>query len=297
VGEALTMIGLSCLDHALSNERAINAGDAEGVHQMRVGLRRLRAAISVFKQLLPGAETDAVKRELKWLTDQLGPARDLNVLIEERVRPLQQSGPFGDEAGVLADDLQRKQNSGLDRARGAIHSDRYRAIGLRTALWLADGEWTRKQDEQHVALRERRAVEFAVEVLARRTKKVLKKLERIEEIDPPRRHKLRIAAKKLRYACEFFAGLFDGRKPERQRQRFVATLKTIQSALGKLNDIEVHKKVAARIAHRRTPTTKQAETAFAIGFVAGEEQQLIKSCVAAARTSGHRLAKLPPFWR
>jgi len=49
---------------------------------MRVGLRRLRAAISVFKHLLCGPETEAINTELKWLTEQLGPARDFDVLIE-----------------------------------------------------------------------------------------------------------------------------------------------------------------------------------------------------------------------
>jgi triphosphatase len=71
---------------------------------MRVGLRRLRAAISVFRELVHGAETEAVQGELKWLTGRFGPARDFDVLIEKRVRPLQESGPIGDEIAVLAQD-------------------------------------------------------------------------------------------------------------------------------------------------------------------------------------------------
>jgi len=51
----------------------VREGDTEGVHQMRVGLRRLRAAISIFKELLPDSETEAVKSELRRLTEQLGP--------------------------------------------------------------------------------------------------------------------------------------------------------------------------------------------------------------------------------
>ncbi len=48
--EAFQIIALSCLDHAAANSRAVREGETEGVHQMRVGLRRLRAAISVFKE-------------------------------------------------------------------------------------------------------------------------------------------------------------------------------------------------------------------------------------------------------
>jgi inorganic triphosphatase YgiF len=73
---AFKTIALSCLDHAAANEGAVREGNTEGIHQMRVGLRRLRAAMSIFKELLPGSDIEAIKTELKWLTEQLGPARD-----------------------------------------------------------------------------------------------------------------------------------------------------------------------------------------------------------------------------
>ena len=64
--DAFQTVALSCLDHAIANARAVCEGETEGIHQMRVGLRRLRAAISVFKDLLLGSETKAIKTELKW---------------------------------------------------------------------------------------------------------------------------------------------------------------------------------------------------------------------------------------
>jgi len=64
---------------------------AEGVHQMRVGLRRLRAAISLFGDIVTGRDTEVLKDELKWLTEELGPARDLDVLAKEAIAPLRQS--------------------------------------------------------------------------------------------------------------------------------------------------------------------------------------------------------------
>jgi len=93
------------------------------------------------------------------------------------------------------------------------------------ALWIANGEWSGSPEPFYVARRQRPALEFAGEHLAKRTKKILKKLEDIEALDAQRRHKLRISVKKLRYACEFFAGLFDGRKQATQRKYFAKTLK------------------------------------------------------------------------
>jgi triphosphatase len=161
--EAFRVIALACLDHALANERAVRAGDRESIHQMRVGLRRLRAALSLFRPLVDGAQTDGVKGELKWLTEQLAPARDLDVLIAEGVRPLQGDAPKA-EFRTLVDDLENRRHKGFDRARVAVDSDRHRSLGLKTALWVINGEWTRNGDEMIAALRERPAVDFAAEI-------------------------------------------------------------------------------------------------------------------------------------
>jgi CHAD domain-containing protein len=67
-------------------------------------------------------------------------------------------------------------------------------------------------DKMTAALRARPAAGFAADILGKRLKTILKKAHRIERLGPRRRHKLRIAVKKLRYATAFFAGLFHGGK-------------------------------------------------------------------------------------
>jgi triphosphatase len=61
-------IARACLRQVVGNVPALCGGDPEGVHQMRVALRRLRAAMSLFKDFLQDLQTAAIKRELKWLT-------------------------------------------------------------------------------------------------------------------------------------------------------------------------------------------------------------------------------------
>jgi short subunit dehydrogenase/CHAD domain-containing protein len=58
----------ACLYQFVANGAALRHGDLEAVHQMRVGMRRLRAAISVFKDMLAGPQTEAMKAEFKWIT-------------------------------------------------------------------------------------------------------------------------------------------------------------------------------------------------------------------------------------
>ncbi|HYM71921.1 MAG TPA: CHAD domain-containing protein [Stellaceae bacterium] len=296
-GEAFSAIGLSCLHHAMANQDAIAAGDAEGIHEMRVGLRRLRAAISVFKELNRGSQTEAIKSELKWLTDELGPAREFEVLIEQRVRPLRKAEPDTGELATLEEDLDARRRRGLDKAKAALASERYRRLGLRTALWLANGNWAHSTDELAVARRERPATDFAAEMLRKRTRKIARKIGKLEELTARERHKLRIAIKKLRYATEFFASLFDRRKQAARRKKSGKILKALQNSLGTLNDIEVHKRLARTVVHPTAPIRKKAEKAFAMGFITGQEQGRIAACLGDARTMGRRLSAAPQFWQ
>jgi CHAD domain-containing protein len=97
--------------------------------------------------------------------------------------------------------------------------------------------------------------------------------------------------KKLRYTADFFGGLLGG-----GRGRFARQLKVLQNALGRLNDIEVHKRVAHDIVHReRSP--RRADKALAIGFVSGHEDTQTAPCVAAVAKAAKRLADIPPYWR
>lgn len=286
-------VALACLDHALANARAVGQGDAEGVHQMRVGLRRLRATLSLFKPLIRGPDAEAVKADLKWLTEQLAPARDFDVLISESVCALREEAPEA-ETRVLAQDLEGKRNNGLDQARAAVDDERYRHLGLKTALWIIDGDWARG-DRMTATLGNRRAADFAAEILDKRLRKIVKKANRIETLDPRRRHKLRIAVKKLRYATGFFADLFPGKKRRGQRARFARLLKALQSALGRLNDITVHRRIAHGIAED-APARRRAAEALAMGFVAGHEQAEVACCIAAVAKSAKRLQKAARFW-
>ena len=91
--DAFRTIGRSILRHIAGNETAVRRSDSEGVHQMRVGLRRLRVAISLFTKLLGDEETERVKSELKWLTGELAPARDLDVYMRNEIEPLPGATP------------------------------------------------------------------------------------------------------------------------------------------------------------------------------------------------------------
>ena len=295
--EAFMAIGWSCLDHLAANEEAVRRGESEGVHQMRVGLRRMRAAISLFKDMVQNAETERIKSELKWLSEQLGPARDFDVLVTESVAPLRREIPDKPEMKLLETELEQRRERGFARAKAAVESERYRKLILATALWLIDGKWTKDKDARIVARREQPAAAFAADVLRLRLRKIVKKSRKLDQLDALSRHRLRIAVKKLRYATEFFSSLFDRPKAIKARNRFGKDLKALQSALGKLNDITVHQDLTRPLVHPDRRSRKRPDVAFAAGLLTGHDQPRVRACLTAARKAGKALSRADAFWR
>ena len=298
--DGFKVIGRACLKQVIGNERALLAGDPEGVHQMRVGLRRLRAAMSLFSDILRDSETKALKNELRWLAGELAPARELEVLMTRVVAPVKRRHAHLDGVSSLARDLAQQRAVALARAQDAVRSARFRALTLEVAAWLEAGQWTRPKDD---LVRDRGEIPIeasAAAQLTRRFRKIRKRGKRLMELNTRRRHKLRIQAKKVRYASEFFANLFPGKKASRRRKKFLAALEGMQDYLGDLNDIAVHEDRITAIANgggrsrRRRGSPKRA---FAAGLLTGREDARLDAVLAHATDAYGALTTVKRFWR
>ena len=94
VEQAFKAIARSCLRQLLANRPAMLAGKPEALHQMRIGLRRLRTAISIFKHVVADSQREHIKSELKWITRELAPARELDALNGEVIGSLRDVVPI-----------------------------------------------------------------------------------------------------------------------------------------------------------------------------------------------------------
>ncbi len=291
---AFRIIARACLRQLIANQPATLRGDAEALHQMRVALRRLRAAISLFGDMLADRQTDEKKHKFKWITGELGPAREIDVFINRVLAPVARDKPDG--AGVLIKDLQQKREEAFDRARAALASSRFRNLMIETAAWIETGDWTRNADHQVSALREKAIAVVAAHELTRRRKKILKKGARLKALEPRRRHKLRVQVKMLRYASEFFADAFPGKKAGRRREDFRPNLERLQDALGDLNDITVHEGLTKSIADTRSDDGARARKAFAAGRLSGREEARAQTVLKDAQRAYSLFAKAKPYW-
>ncbi len=270
-----------------------DARDSEGVHQMRVALRRLRSVLALHKTLLPSAELDAARLDLAWLNEPLGRRRDLDVFVEETLTPLRRALP--DLAAL--DDLQILLDERRQAAQRALLSAFESARFARLRLALEHLSHTRPHDMQAGDATPPPALRHAALLLRRRRRKLKKLGARLDGLNEPDLHELRILAKKLRYAVEFYrpffarpgkmAGKTSGKASVKAHLRALAAL---QDALGALNDAAVGNDLLRNLLGQ--PAEDPAAAAIAGWFAARQHDQLASLPAAWAA-----YARLKPFWK
>ena len=266
IEQAFQAIANNCLVQIQANEiGVVKERDVESVHQLRVGLRRLRCALELFRSRLQVPED--MLQELDWLTMELGAARDWDVLAGSTLPGVAEEVP--DEAGIaelkLAALVQAKEMH--EAAAAAVGSPRYKRLILDLTRWVQDCAWRNAmtpQDQKHLTAP---LMKFADNMLEHQQCRLLKRGSKLPGASPQARHKVRIAAKKIRYATEFFQSLY----PSKQVHAFVAALSALQDALGWLNDAVVAYRLLKQLQNG------QIDLKASAGFVQGYLASRIKN--------------------
>ena len=224
--EAFHHIALSCLEHMQQNHRgALSSDDPEYIHQMRVAARRLRAALRLFAPVLPEHFAEPLRPPLSALMQQLGRARDLDVLLAEIANPVLAALPNEPRLPALASDITNRRYTARAQAIVMLAAPDYGRM-LLTAL---ESLHARPVESEPTIL----LLSFAAERLKRLRNKVRQLAVAASIDDAASLHALRIGVKRLRYALEFFSPL----ARERTLSRVLKQLATLQDTLGQLNDL------------------------------------------------------------
>jgi inorganic triphosphatase YgiF len=245
-GEAIATLLRSALRQIEANAAGMATGaDPEWVHQMRVGVRRLRAVLSQARNVLPRGEARRLNGALRALAQSLAPVRDLDVFLGETLPSIEavRRASVG-ETRALA----RLREAAVAR-REAAHAFAAETVASpavqRTLLEVAALAASAVRDADAKAARRLAAPAkaFAADVLSRRHRRLVARAADPERMTADERHALRIAAKKLRYAADGFATLF----PARRTKAYRDALATLQDVLGTLNDAFVAANLAASL--------------------------------------------------
>eukprot|EP01037_Dinobryon_pediforme_P006205 gene6205-6273_t len=284
-------LGYLCLKQILENWRPVLAHQPQAVHQMRVGIRRLRTVMFLFRQIFAIKPADDLKTELKWLMGELAPARECHV-VQAFVL---ESTPEALRRGKLDHALDVQAREANMRAGEAVLSERFRCLSLDIAIWLQtfdqmvlpDGELG---NDQTIAAHAAAQIDGLWSKIRRRGHK-------LDKLDGDACHNLRILVKKLRYAFEFFGSLYQTSRAKQNYEQIVAQAAKLQDALGVLNDMENQPRLVLDAMRLDGIAVKSdAQCKAVLKHLADEQRKYRKAKTKSAKQAYARLFAIEPFW-
>jgi triphosphatase len=223
------------LHHLLANRAPTEAGDPEGLHQMRVALRRLRGVLMAFEPWLEPISTARFEDALKKLGQVMGDARDWDIFCLEVLPEALEAMP-GSRRGVLLDDATKERNNANTKLLTILSESKINALLLSLNAWSA-------APDQDNAL-DARLSELAPAMLERLARKVMKNGKKAFSGSDHELHRLRKSLKKLRYIVDDIGYLYN----EKAVRAYLKPCKHLQAALGDFNDAATAAQLCTRLA-------------------------------------------------
>lgn len=268
VADAFGQLVRNCLQQMRANETGVLHGrNPEYLHQYRVGLRRLRSALHIYRPLFEPAPYATIDDALRRLAGTLGPARDWDVFIGETVRPLMRCEPQAAGLAALHRRSAAERRRQISSMRDALNAPDHADLMIGIEQYATAPAWRADEDAQDLLGMPLPA--FAASRIAQREKRLRKRVDNLAAADAAQRHRVRIAAKKLRYAIALFAALFE-RKTLRRHQMMLSAL---QDVLGKLNDCATARRLLEALPAGRGKAA--GATALLIDWIAVQEQHAL----------------------
>ncbi|UPJ53736.1 CHAD domain-containing protein [Bradyrhizobium sp. 200] len=288
VDDVIALLLGACWHHLLKNHAVAEKGsDPEGVHQMRVALRRLRTVCALFRRDIPSPAFQTINSEARWLMQQLGPARDWDVFAETTVTLLVAAAPDID-FGSLREAVERQRKSSYAALQTALADLRCSRFLLSLGQLVERRGWRNEIDSEALAVLSLPMPTLANKILARLHRKALRRGAHFRQLNVDAQHDLRIDLKKLRYAAEFFLPLYATHGPAR---RYARRLARLQTSLGRTRDI-----ASSRILLEAIRQEGQPALHLAIGAVAGWQARDQIAAAKALRKRWRQFKATPAFW-
>jgi len=215
-------------------ETARSWENIEGVHQVRVSFRKIRSIFSLFRKAVPKSTTQHWNDEIRWISTQLGTARDLDVFIDEGLEVIADKLPFVGKDKLLDLAMEQRAKAYTEQVASMLDSKRYAKFKVEFEQWFEEKAWEKSElKKKHQIHLKMNLLVFSRLVLDKQERRVLTKGSQINRKSADKMHRLRIECKKLRYAAEFFRPVFNG------MDDFIEHMKGIQDILGIMNDVAV----------------------------------------------------------
>ena len=229
---AFQKIARDCVTSIRAHQSSARAADAEAVHQIRVAITRLRAAVAFFAPIVVDAEWLRLKKEIAWLNISLGAARDSDVSMEYARRKRYQAWAECE----IGDDLDRRRVQDHHRLLRCLRSSRFQRLIVAMADWVDGGPWLARWERRLRRNGARSLDGYCMRELNRWRERLIRKGRHLENLAASGRHRLRIRGKRFRYMLEALTETV-GVRGRGELRHVHGPAKRLQRALGDLRDL------------------------------------------------------------
>ena len=263
----------------------------EGCHQMRVGMRRLRVAFSLFRHNLPAGEAVLIRRLLKSCAKGLDALRDWDVFLDEILPTIELRFPDKTEHGPNAE--LRKAAEGqralaFKAAIAMLESSDYQQLCLLLGAWSSYSRWASGASAAQMRAMSAPIGELAAPLLEKARKRMARRGDNLTELSITGLHAWRLDVKQMRYACDFFYEIYGGKSVK----KFRSSLAELQDILGQLNDAAV---AEARLSVLQPDL--DAAGLIGVGRIAGWYGARADYRLQGIAAAWKAFDKQKPFWR
>lgn len=274
---------------ALANQAAVlETDDPEAVHQMRVGLRRVRSIVSAFRPVLDLSGAGGLLQETKDFFGLLGDVREADVFITETIETFPADHNGEERRAVLGREVDRFRSQARTQMKDFAAGPAFARLTLGWLRWIEGGSWLRQDQPLDRLLQTRPVGQFAAGRLASMNKKLQKRGHRALTGTVDDWHEARIAAKKLRYAGgPLLAVVDDSGMIERTAKgtpRATKRLARLQNELGKFNDLCTVAPFLDRVA-RTVPARSRRGFDVAAAYCSGWCEAQVQHAIPRLETS------------
>ncbi|CCD93922.1 conserved hypothetical protein [Bradyrhizobium sp. ORS 375] len=287
--ETFAIVLRGSLHHLLQALPAAEDGrNPEGVHQLRVALRRLRAALHIMRPLGTSTALDGLEADARWLAQNLSAARDLDVFLTKTLPEIADACSTVAGFDTLRGLAERQRDLAYRKLRIALADRRCTSFVLGLGAWTATRGWRNDVSPDQLGRLAGPAIDFAGHVLSERHQKALKRGRHFKKLPADRRHRLRLALKKLRYSIDFLLPLYGPGKPAK---RYARSLSDLQEQLGHYNDMAVTADVI------ETLGTTSTDAAIAAAAITGWQAHAMAGVEDPLRDAWRSFTKTPTPWQ
>jgi triphosphatase len=286
--DAILRIFRTSLAHLLHNHPSVTlSGRPESIHQMRIGVRRLRSAIRMFRPVLCLEGARDVLEDLRGLFARLGEVRDADVFLSETLPVVAKAG-LGDRLkSVLRQEVAAFRKATYREVRDELTSPDFARLVVQLNDWIEGRRWLKADQPIDALLTERAAEEFVAPRITKLYLKLLKCGFKARHGTLDDWHRTRIAAKKLRYGGE---PLIAALMPTIDSGNFSKRLSRLQTSLGHLNDLQTITPFLSRV-RSHVQGSNQRDFEAADYFCRGWSGAATASFVREAETAMERFEK------